>query len=133
MISIPGATGGSTYEMGGPLLQEGLSPTVRSYSRISMTWNLIPPLPCSDSLDPYVAARLSLVVRCLMMPLTRTAREGRLLGTDADRFGRALDTLGAVLRRFRSDLAASFLFPPLLNMVIKKALFLLGCREQKKE
>jgi hypothetical protein len=70
-----------TYDMGGPLLQEGLSPTVRAYSRIkrSLNWmrprspRLLPMLVSLPSFDsPYLECKLSSTVQNFIIPLIRS-------------------------------------------------------------
>ena len=67
----------STYLTGGPLLHDGLSPTVRAYSRISTELKLmlprLVPLPLSD---PYDECKLSSTVRNFIIDLTSNIVSG---------------------------------------------------------
>lgn len=69
-----------------PELTDGLSPTVRAYSRISMFWNLmrIVFFFFLRSSVPYLLCKLSSMVDTLMMPLMRRHVNGAVLGVDLD-------------------------------------------------
>ena len=76
----------ASYLIGGPLLHDGLSPTVLEYSRILTLSNcseqrLLPRLPLSPSLEPYVLCKLSSNVLVFIIDTVCNA------GMDAQRRG----------------------------------------------